>query len=44
MMKITFDDVHSAITTALKSRPTIVVQGSNTFEVSTYDQVSNAFN
>lgn len=41
--KITFDDVQSAVDNALKSKPTIVVQGGNTYKLNSYDEVANAF-
>ena len=41
--RITFEDVQQAVNTALKSKPTIVVQGGNTYKLNSYDEVANAF-
>ena len=43
LSRISFEDVQSAVDTALKSKPTIVVQGGNTYKLNSYDEVANAF-
>jgi hypothetical protein len=40
---VTLEDVQQAVSTALKSKPTVVVQGGNTYKLNSYDEVANAF-
>jgi predicted Zn-dependent peptidase len=40
---VSLEDVQKAVATALSSKPTVVVQGGNTYKLNSYDEVANAF-